>query len=470
MSDNSFERHIQQEFTSFHLTPSGRVWCEVEKKLKASRKKRRGFIWLFSGLLLIGAGSLWYYGLDKQQAVSLYHRGMVSTVPANQYSNEPVVPDLKNRQDQNKQMEQGPADAETKIKQSATGMARKIPAHPEKRNHVGPTDDQAAFRENPPAQVRTEPLPPAHAMQTHEAEKTQAKILTSEEDETEPLRVKKPGALQQDSGALAQSSPIQPNPPAEVPGTAPAPQKPVRITGWNLRWNLGWSGLSDGFISVGQKSSAADYSNSPGSSTGGQGSAQYAYTQANSLAWGAGLVMNRPLGRKTTLNAGIVYRYYSTSSKVGSQYASAITVNNGIRNLDLSSYYSSGSQTTYTNRYHLVELPLEVNVLLNRNKRAPLSWHAGISPGYMAGSNAMIQDTSGIIYKDASNYNRFQIGLLTGLQIRLFPGSSHALELGPVFQYQLTPAFKPSTGANGNLFFLGLQGDLRLFNSGQRQR
>ena len=102
-------------------------------------------------------------------------------------------------------------------------------------------------------------------------------------------------------------------------------------------------------------------------------------------------------------------------------------------------YFRQGDSTTHTNRYHLLSVPAEFSFLLNKGKNLPVSWYAGIEPGWLMGSKALIADTSGILYSDKDLFNRFQVGLQTGFSFRLWNKSSRPLELGPVFQYMLSP-------------------------------
>jgi hypothetical protein len=90
----------------------------------------------------------------------------------------------------------------------------------------------------------------------------------------------------------------------------------------------------------------------------------------------------------------------------------------------------------------------------------------------MVGSNAILKsaDSTGFLFSDESKLNRFQFGIQTGLSFRFFQKTKHAFEVGPVFQYMLTPAFKSGSGYDGHLNFLGLRADWILFNSRSKQR
>jgi hypothetical protein len=131
---------------------------------------------------------------------------------------------------------------------------------------------------------------------------------------------------------------------------------------------------------------------------------------------------------------------------------------------------SQGDSSNYSNTFHLLSVPVEMLLQLNKGEKLPVQWHFGIEPGWMVGSNAIVQDTSGFLFSDKSRINRFQLGIQTGVSFRFFQKTQYPLELGPVFQYMLTPAFKSGSISDGHLNFLGLRADWKIFNSGTKQR
>ncbi len=117
-----------------------------------------------------------------------------------------------------------------------------------------------------------------------------------------------------------------------------------------------------------------------------------------------------------------------------------------------------------------MQIPLEFRITWGKQKALPFSLIAGLQPGFLIGSNALLKDSSGILYSDKTNFNKFQLGFNTGLQLRLFNKSKMPLDIGPVFQYQLTNAFRKNTDYTGHLMFFGLQADWQLFKLQPKQR
>jgi hypothetical protein len=182
--------------------------------------------------------------------------------------------------------------------------------------------------------------------------------------------------------------------------------------------------------------------------------------------------MRKPLGPRVSLLAGLAYQQYRTKTSVGTQGQGGLVLNNGVRDVTVDQFYSQGNLETYQNRYHILSLPVEIAIQLNKGSKLPISWQLGLAPGWMISSNALVKarDSSGILYSDKSMFNRFQLGLETGVSFRLFRKSRNALELGPVFQYMLTPVFKNQINYNGHLSFVGLRADWTLFTYKPRQR
>jgi|GEM_PF-3620207 len=58
MHENNFERDVEKKLGSLRLEPRPPVWEAVEAQIRKDRRRRRGFFWLFFGLLLT-AGSCW---------------------------------------------------------------------------------------------------------------------------------------------------------------------------------------------------------------------------------------------------------------------------------------------------------------------------------------------------------------------------------------------------------------------------
>src|SRR5829696_1443549 len=63
-----FEKEVQQKMGELNLTPSAPVWEKIELEIKPEKKRRRVFIWLFFGLLLlVGSGTLVFFLVNDRK-------------------------------------------------------------------------------------------------------------------------------------------------------------------------------------------------------------------------------------------------------------------------------------------------------------------------------------------------------------------------------------------------------------------
>ena len=70
MSDNKFEKQVQQKLDELKLPPSPGVWQGIEEALRG--KKRRDFpLWLAAGLLLVAGGTYFWYASVNDRPVSI---------------------------------------------------------------------------------------------------------------------------------------------------------------------------------------------------------------------------------------------------------------------------------------------------------------------------------------------------------------------------------------------------------------
>ena len=59
MSNEFFEKKLEQELKGLHIQPSAAVWQQVEKRIQKERKRRIIFWWIFSSSILIAGTGIW---------------------------------------------------------------------------------------------------------------------------------------------------------------------------------------------------------------------------------------------------------------------------------------------------------------------------------------------------------------------------------------------------------------------------
>ncbi|MBS1974950.1 MAG: outer membrane beta-barrel protein, partial [Bacteroidetes bacterium] len=174
------------------------------------------------------------------------------------------------------------------------------------------------------------------------------------------------------------------------------------------------------------------------------------------LSAGFGLAAEKKIAKKFSVSAGIRYRFYSTRVSALQFVDSSTYVYVSSNNLlQVNGYYVPGSKN-YVNFYHFLELPVLINMQINKSEKHPLLWQAGFSVSYLMATNALHFDPSGnIYYKDKSLFNKAQANLVTGIMLGS-PFYKGELRYGLQFQYGLTRLLNKQAGDTEHLFFAGI--------------
>ncbi len=464
MPDNIFENKLNEEMGDFKFSPSDAVWQKLEKELTRRKKRRTGFIWFFAGVLLLSAGLIFVSRNNEETPVS-------DTITNN--SNSISEGDLKTVVDNNegsKQNDSGAIDPAEKSQLPAADPVSNVNAYTEKLNL--------------PATGSSLLIPPVRNTDNRNTGKVKSKVpgndrvyaadypveklarnpvveIIPELAMVDPVRSQKKLPFPVEiNGIIKIASPVAGSKavaadsvlPADAAKKITAPKLPVTF---GLRMEAGRSSTPENLLAT-QKS--ADLNSVP--STGSGPVVFYPYEQTPLFGWSLGAWIKKPLSAKVSLQSGLIYHQYRTSTPVGSQGQSTFVTGS----MSYDQYFRQGDSMSFTNRYHLLSVPATFSFLLNKGKSLPVSWYAGIEPGWLMGSNALVKDTSGMLYSDKDLFNRFQVGLESGLSFRLWNKSRRPVELGPVFRYMISPVFKTGANYSGHLSFIGLRAEWTLFN------
>jgi|GEM_PF-672549 len=175
-----------------------------------------------------------------------------------------------------------------------------------------------------------------------------------------------------------------------------------------------------------------------------------------------GAFVQRNLSRRLSLSAGLQYTYASVYTKVGKRVDSMTTVNYGATGSRLTNqYYRADNELhDYTNRYHFIELPVDLHVHLTPGWRTPITLSGGFTLSRLVYTNALHFDgLTRVYFENDDFFNRFQAGFQSGVSIGLFRNSKHPVTLGPTIRYFATRLLKKEeTAAKGqHIWSAGLQ-------------
>jgi hypothetical protein len=237
---------------------------------------------------------------------------------------------------------------------------------------------------------------------------------------------------------------------------------------WVGTLQAGVTGISSGLFSIPQSTSAYDQSSNASFSSpinsgvpvnGGQPTVSGSPSSVKpGFAFAGGLSLRRYMSDVFSLEAGLRYSYSSTSIQVGQKRDNTAAIQLA---LPVPAYYTNTSAVTragytYTNQYHFIEIPLRAQLLCG--PQSPLSFNAGLSIGRLLASNALQYDASNnVYYKNNSFFNKTQLTLSAGADIRLWRKKAMPVEIGPRLQYGLTNLFKENIYGNRHLLFAGME-------------
>jgi hypothetical protein len=189
-----------------------------------------------------------------------------------------------------------------------------------------------------------------------------------------------------------------------------------------------------------------------------------------------GFIGEMAITKRSSISAGIRYVYFDESLQVGSFRDTAIRSNSysfaqnfllerGVRGAYSNSAAQPATPTKYTNRYHFLELPVNFQTRLNKGNKMGILWSAGIAPGYLVSTNAIIYDTTagGIYFKDERAFKRFHFNVQSGLALQFGNNKRISWSVGPTISLDMTRLMKEDvftdkryflyTGLTGKLFF-----------------
>jgi len=477
MHENEFEKRVQQKMEELQFAPSDAVWKNVDKEIN-KKEKRRPVFWLFFflGLMLLGGG-VYFITNNKTKKVEQLN-GLKSDEVADKLDadkNETITKDekkgmldKKKENDKAKKVEKlNGLKAEKKVEElnqlkrknfvesnkaanSIAVKASKSKSSNEKTRNINVEKnelDENGLKKNNNENVATK----NSAEENVVTKETKKDIQDSSVNKTETIvQDNKKNIVADNKTVLADSS--------NDKKIARNNIKAIKSSSWKIGFHFdpGVSTIERSLFKSGNNSYAL---NTPTSGTTTPG--VYSSPSKTEAGFSAlvGISLNKTLSKHLFFSTGINYHYYSTSvstgrfvdsgANVSSSYNSSITS-------QVNGYYVPG-QNKYVNAYHFLELPLLINLQINKGDKIPIMWEAGVSVSYLISSNALHFDPlKNIYYKNIDLFNRTQMNAITSLMADLHVNKNELL-VGPEIQYGFTRLLKNSTGNTQHLFYAGIK-------------
>ncbi|MGV3529267.1 MAG: outer membrane beta-barrel protein [Flavisolibacter sp.] len=435
---NEFEKQVREKMEALDVSPSAPVWQHVKREISGKKDRRRFFFWvLFAALLTVGGYFLLSTGRYEKETSRLENKPEIQK-PSTQNSNS------NSRPGADSQVTEPAKDAivnDEKIR-AAEKLIQSTMA-------VAEAMAKDAMNSNPVQNAGVTPAEKNRNTETVSAkEKTSIPAVQKNDDSTVTA-----GVVMQ---PLTDSIMIEePHSEADSLKTL-SPKAAKKKFVVSVFGGAGSSKSASGFGLF--EKSAADFSSSPGSSSG--------VPPTNSLppapekagfSFTAGVNFNKQLNAHFSLAAGLTYNYLSTTVKTGQTITRDTTLYLNSRVIRLENYFlnSSGANQNYTNQFHFVGLPVTLNYTVS--EKFPLHVSAGVSLRQLLATNALLYDFSGqFYYKDKEAFRKTQVFTSVGLSY-----SAGKLNIGPYLDYGLSKTMKEGDSKK-HLYAAGLKAEFFL--------
>jgi Outer membrane protein beta-barrel domain len=465
MDENKFEKEVREKMDQLGFDPSDAVWANVDKEINKDKKRRRPIFWLvFPLILVLMVGG--YYVIDKNQ---------------DKQSTSKAETDIDERNKKNegvKKLKDGLADDKAQHYSAQTRKAReyKIPGkpinlydqhtrHPFSDQRAGePTDLKPVKRKEITSNGATNSgILESEAEQFSDADKDNTVSggnNRKSESKTEPNTAERTGVDSSDGKRL--NKVVENRDSVSDKKSDKDKNQKVKSSSWKIGFagNAGFSNISQSLF---KGVYGSNFSNNPGSVTGAPTGVPAAGTPSKfnaGFSFGLGVFVERRLSKRISFSAGIYYHYYSAKIRTGDFADSSAFVYSAPASGQgsvVNGYYRNGDSHEYTNNYHFVELPVNLNLQLNKSPRTPVIWEAGMSLSYLVGSNALHFDPYGNVYFENNQLiNKTQLNGVTAIMVG-FHLNHNELQLGPQLQYGLTGLLKSGESYSQHLFYYGLR-------------
>jgi hypothetical protein len=473
---SSFEKRVQEKLEELKLTPSEPVWKNIEKEIKPARRRRFPF-WIPFVIML--TGTAWWL-LAKNDQAPAQETGSVSaqtsaesekenakhttttlpaekngpatdpaqkaTTPVERYGDEDIPAGTIALQT-NKTLPAGTTGRYTTDRAKLSGRnavtnrqsQQSIPTLPER------AEKETSFQHE---QAGTGNIPPASGAKNSEVAPALSAI-----DST--VAVPAPADSSVKPIDKKEGNPLKANDSAAVKTKIAGVQK-----GWRKTITLegGWSQASTGGL-FGGSGRVPQYFASPSTGYGNGVNFGLPTGTRSGTAFRFGVGLSKALSNRWEFAVGLQYAQYSTRTRVGEFRSIDTAVASSNRNVALEGYFRNTNQQDYTNRYHMLELPVSVG--FRPLARLPLQLSVGVLYGRLLNTNALAFNPWGnIYYKDEQAIQKNAFAGFTSLQFTVLKNAGWQLDVGPVVQYQFSPLKKDSVQAQ-HLSFAGLKTTFR---------
>ena len=452
MRENEFEKQVREKMDQLGFDPSENVWAVVNKEINPEKKRRRLFFWIFvcSVFMLAGGGYYFFKAGNNIAAMSkmkLRHekdyskensRSDKSGQPANGIKSEKEIQqDTGNNLTVKKQTSLS-VILKTQVEYLKTAMRLK------RQKKASKIQNQNNLEER------------SDDISINNYNKVQSQIITgsSKDREMDSARVKMQDSIT--AKKVSKSYSITRSSDTAVDTVKKRKNK-------SGHWKIGFaSGAGISYVSqtkgtdINASAYNAAYPPVRLVNTGGGDSLRDKINPGLSFCVGA--FVTRSFTDRISFTAGLNYQYFSTTVAVGTKVNTSAPVYFSPNQLSgVNSYYQAGGNNTFTNQYHVIEMPVSVNFQLNKIKQSPVIFQLGFSLAYLANSDALYYDSYSQIFVSATQQiNKMQWNAFTALLFG-FHLNKNEWQIGPQLQYNFSKLYNTQTDNSDHLLYCGIK-------------
>ena len=453
MQADEFEKKVRNKLEELNLVPDTEVWKQVLIRIDREKNKRRIlFFWIFTGLVLLAGTSAYLYINNENNGKTVTREINSHSSKRENYETKQEPKSLR----QNLQKVQK-IHLEKSVAHLKKADIRRVSASERKTNDLSKNEYAKIVGQRPVLMNKKED---AHIYQKEE--KYTQKSLPLHKFYNPNLSTAKTHTASSNT-----SGNEKPDLKKDTASNTTAKKTIDKKTKTDRKWKAGftvYSGISDNISSL--LSTDKSYSQDAYPITSGNYGNYYPNTSnsfKSALSIGFGFSVKKQFNKRISFSAGIDYHLYKAKSNVGSKVNQQTNFFDSSVEKDISvnNYYTVGNSAKYSNKYQLVELPINISRQLNKNQKRPLLLFTGISPGYLIASNALYANPSAnVYYTDKEKFHHFQLSSQSGLMFPVSNSKGLLLQAGPVIQYGITNTAKAGTGSPQHLFFAGIKANI----------
>jgi Outer membrane protein beta-barrel domain len=440
MSARDFDKSLQEKAQHLRLEPSAEVWQGVEAALQRKRR-RRVVAWIFSTAALVAGIGLFSGQFYQPQTGA-------GTTDLSKVKNA-VGRIVDNGDHKTSQPLAKPAG---ELQKTAAAVKQPQVTAAEK---AMPVDGQSGAA----VQQRTKyKLVKSVTKQTRSNAAGEAEKISADDDfEPNELAASIVAGVKPSEKLIAVSAPEKKQPAQSVSKAVTVPKKVSTPDKWHLSvvFGAGASNLVESGLQQ-YNTIANEYLYAINVPAGIAASQQRPSDVKIGPSFFGGMQLSRVISKKIAVGAGIQYVYYSNRINVGRMADSVVSIYNDRQELVRSdgAFKAAGnSGNTFYNQFHLLQLPVELDVNIGRRKHWALQ--TGVSLGYLIGVNTLqYNNQAGVYYRNNPVLRKWQTEVFTGFQYKFLTAQKRTLAVGPFARYQATSLDHSSS--NKHLFSFGL--------------